>query len=190
MKKLFLFIVALWTWHTHCPAQLAQFHPGEVWNDTENAPINAHGGCVVFHNGTYYWFGEDRTKFESNGVSCYSSTDLYNWKRIGLALKTDGQPREDLNDISQGRLFERPKVIYNPKVGDVEPLGKIEQRLWCRTGMRSHERPNHRSLHALQDVQTERKRIARPNIVRGQRRKSLPYLFHRNEHQHEHRPPA
>lgn len=115
MKKLFLFIVALWTWHTHCPAQLAQFHPGEVWNDTENAPINAHGGCVVFHNGTYYWFGEDRTKFESNGVSCYSSTDLYNWKRIGLALKTDGQPREDLNDISQGRLFERPKVIYNPK---------------------------------------------------------------------------
>lgn len=115
MKKLFLFIVGLWTWHTHCPAQLAQFHPGEVWNDTENAPINAHGGCVVFHNGTYYWFGEDRTKFESNGVSCYSSTDLYNWKRIGLALKTDGQPREDLNDISQGRLFERPKVIYNPK---------------------------------------------------------------------------
>ena len=115
MKKLFLFIVALWTWHPHCPAQLTQFHPGEVWNDTENAPINAHGGCVVFHNGTYYWFGEDRTKFESNGVSCYSSTDLYNWKRIGLALKTDGQPREDLNDISQGRLFERPKVIYNPK---------------------------------------------------------------------------
>ena len=115
MKKLFLFIVALWTWHTHCPAQLTQFHPGEVWNDTENAPINAHGGCVVFHNGTYHWFGEDRTKFESNGVSCYSSTDLYNWKRIGLALKTDGQPREDLNDISQGRLFERPKVIYNPK---------------------------------------------------------------------------
>ena len=36
MKKLFLFIVGLWTWHTHCPAQLAQFHPGEVWNDTEN----------------------------------------------------------------------------------------------------------------------------------------------------------
>ena len=47
MKKLFLFIVGLWTWHTHCPAQLAQFHPGEVWNDTENAPINAHGGCVA-----------------------------------------------------------------------------------------------------------------------------------------------
>ena len=47
MKKLFLFIVGLWTWHTHCPAQLAQFHPGEVWNDTENAPIIAHGGCVV-----------------------------------------------------------------------------------------------------------------------------------------------
>jgi len=115
MKKLFLTIVCLWAWHVHCTAQLTQFHPGEVWNDAEDAPINAHGGCVVFYNGTYYWFGEDRTKFESNGVSCYASTDLYNWKRVGLALKADGTPREDLNDISQGRLFERPKVIYNPK---------------------------------------------------------------------------
>ena len=89
--------------------------PGRSMERCEDAPINAHGGCVVFHNGTYYWFGEDRTKFESNGVSCYASTDLYNWKRVGLALKADGTPREDLNDISQGRLFERPKVIYNPK---------------------------------------------------------------------------
>ena len=49
------------------------------------------------------------------GVSCYQSKDLYNWKRLGLSLKTKGEPKEDMNDISHGRLFERPKVIYNPK---------------------------------------------------------------------------
>ena len=66
--------------------------------------------------GTYYWFGEDRTGFKSNGVSCYQSKDLYNWKRLGLSMKTTGEAREDMNDISQGRLFERPKVFIIPKL--------------------------------------------------------------------------
>ncbi|MCD8318880.1 MAG: family 43 glycosylhydrolase [Paraprevotella sp.] len=115
MKKLFVLLISLLSVSLYSPAQSTGFRPGEVWNDTDSHPINAHGGCVVYHDGTYYWFGEDRTKFESNGVSCYASADLYNWKRIGLALKADGEPREDLNDISKGRLFERPKVVYNPK---------------------------------------------------------------------------
>lgn len=94
-------------------SQNSSFKPGVLWNDTNGDHINAHGGCVVYHENTYYWFGEDRTKNVSNGVSCYKSTDLYNWKRVGLAMATTGERREDLNDISQGRLFERPKVIYN-----------------------------------------------------------------------------
>lgn len=96
-------------------SQNTQISPGILWNDTDGEQINAHGGCVVYEKGIYYLFGEDRTGFVSNGVSCYQSTDLYNWKRIGLSLKTTGDAREDLNDISQGRLFERPKVIFNPK---------------------------------------------------------------------------
>lgn len=112
MKRLFIvcsFIISLTLVH----AQYTGIQPGTVWNDTEGKPINAHGGCIVFHDGTYYLFGEDRTKGFSNGVSCYTSKDLYNWKRIGLALTPTGTAREDLNDISKGRLFERPKVIYN-----------------------------------------------------------------------------
>ena len=96
-------------------SQNTQFSPGVLWNDINGEQINAHGGCVVFEKGFYYWFGEDRTGFVSNGVSCYQSKDLYNWKRLGLSLKTQGEPQEDMNDISHGRLFERPKVIYNPK---------------------------------------------------------------------------
>lgn len=112
--KIILFICFIFSF-TSVFSQNTQISPGILWNDTDGKQINAHGGCVVFEKGIYYWFGEDRTGFVSNGVSCYQSTDLYNWKRLGLSLKTTGDSREDLNDISQGRLFERPKVIYNPK---------------------------------------------------------------------------
>lgn len=87
--------------------------PGEQWNDNDGVPINAHGGCVVFDKGMYYWFGEDRTGSVSNGVSCYKSTDLYNWKRMGLAMESKGPFSKDNNDIGKGRLYERPKVLYN-----------------------------------------------------------------------------
>ena len=35
----------------------AAFIPGEVWKDTDGNPINAHGGGLLYHNGTYYWLG-------------------------------------------------------------------------------------------------------------------------------------
>ena len=34
------------------------FIPGQVWNDMDGNPINAHGGGLLYHNGTYYWYGE------------------------------------------------------------------------------------------------------------------------------------
>lgn len=115
MKKLFLVVCSILASCTFVYAQNTDIKPGTVWNDVAGKPINAHGGCIVFHERTYYLFGEDRTKGVSNGVSCYTSKDLYNWKRVGLALTPTGTAKADLNDISKGRLFERPKVIYNPK---------------------------------------------------------------------------
>ena len=29
-----------------------------IWKDTKGNTINAHGGGLLLHNGTYYWFGE------------------------------------------------------------------------------------------------------------------------------------
>ena len=26
--------------------------------DTDGNPINAHGGGILYHEGTYYWYGE------------------------------------------------------------------------------------------------------------------------------------
>lgn len=91
------------------------FTPGQQWDDKDGKNINAHGGCVVYDDGVYYWFGEDRTGMTSNGVSCYKSVDLYDWERVGLALTLAGPQKEDLNDIGKGRTIERPKVVYNEK---------------------------------------------------------------------------
>ncbi len=93
--------------------------PGELWPDTEGKHINAHGGGILFYNGTYFWFGEsrlprgekDRTNY---GVGCYSSNDLLNWKNEGLALRV-------INDtaslLQPGSVIERPKVIFNRRTG-------------------------------------------------------------------------
>ena len=67
------------------------FHPGALWLDTDSVHINAHGGGIIYHNETYYWFGEHKTKGRGGntalvGVRCYSSKDLYNWKNEGVAL--------------------------------------------------------------------------------------------------------
>jgi Glycosyl hydrolases family 43 len=105
------------TFYSAAPARGAEFHPGEVWRDTDGKPIQAHGGGILFYQGVYYWFGEDKSapthhsRADVVGVRCYSSRDLYQWKNEGLALPAvTGDPT---NDLSPGRVVERPKVIYN-----------------------------------------------------------------------------
>lgn len=92
------------------------FHPGQIWEDTEGVHINAHGGGVLYHNGTYYWYGEHKSEHTSSalvGVRVYSSTDLYNWKNEGVALPV--MPEGSGHKIEKGCVIERPKVIYNEK---------------------------------------------------------------------------
>lgn len=90
----------------------AQFKPDSIWYDTKGDTLNAHGGNVLYDHGAYYWFGEKRGKGASQGVTVYSSKDLYAWKYEGLALA----PVDSAGcDIETGCLMERPKVIYNKK---------------------------------------------------------------------------
>ena len=91
-------------------AARTDFQPGVSWSDTKGTHINAHGGGIAYHNGTYYWFGEDRTGSTSNGISCYTSTDLYNWTRKGLVFKAS----QALDPETKKCILERPKVIFNP----------------------------------------------------------------------------
>lgn len=99
----------------------------KIWKDTKGNPINAHGGGLLLHKGTYYWFGEIKQgntwlvpgqqwedyRVPAGGISCYSSKNLIKWKFEGKALATlKGQPNHDLDT---SKVVERPKVIYNQK---------------------------------------------------------------------------
>jgi len=99
-------------------SESGKFIPGELWLDNNGGVhINAHGGYILFHRGTYYWFGEHKIEGGAGnkahvGVHCYSSTDLYNWYDEGIALAVSDDPK---SDITKGCVLERPKVIYNEK---------------------------------------------------------------------------
>jgi hypothetical protein len=98
-------------------ADLSAFEPGKVWPDNQGVHINAHGGGILFHEGTYYWFGEHKIEGDAGntahvGVHVYASKDLYNWRDEGIALKVSENPE---SDITKGSIIERPKVIYNAK---------------------------------------------------------------------------
>lgn len=117
---------------------------GEVWYDTDGTEIQAHGGQILpvtQADGSviYYWYGEDKTdgyRTVDGGVRVYSSTDLYNWKSEGIAMRnltdkydfeedyfkelyagyTDAQKDAVLLGINDTTsVIERPKVIYNEK---------------------------------------------------------------------------
>ena len=113
---------------THAGELSASFRPGQIWNDTAGKPINAHGGGILFHDGVYYWYGEFKegqtylakvnkswggTRVIAGGVSCYSSTNLTDWKNEGLALPSVADDPE--HDLACENVIERPKVIYNAK---------------------------------------------------------------------------
>lgn len=88
---------------------------GIPWFDNNGNIVNAHGACIVEDNGRYWLFGEwksDKTN-AFPGFSCYSSTDLVNWKFENVVLKVhpDGI-------LGPNRVGERVKVMKCPKTGE------------------------------------------------------------------------
>ena len=99
---------------------------GQLWMDTDGHHINAHGGNIIEHEGTYYWYGENRPYrgFTTEvGVEVYSSKDLRTWKDEGVALAVSEEPG---HDIERGCIMERPKVVYNPKTRKFVMLFHLE----------------------------------------------------------------
>ena len=81
--------------------------------DTAGNAIQAHGGDIIKGtDGTWYWFGEDKTGETTSGhfigVNCYASSDFASWEYRGAVLSP--QPN---TSISGDSVVERPKVIYN-----------------------------------------------------------------------------
>ena len=94
------------------PEHAGKIISGAAWRDTAGNLIQAHGGGILYHNGKYYWYGEDRSEgYVAIGVSAYVSEDLVQWKRVGVVL-----PRSAYDQKWKERnINERPKVVYNPR---------------------------------------------------------------------------
>ena len=59
MRTMMVAALMLWLGMNGLYAQALQaITPGEVWPDDKGEHINAHGGNVMYHEGTYYWYGE------------------------------------------------------------------------------------------------------------------------------------
>ena len=94
------------------------FFPGKEWVDNNGIAINAHGGGILFHENTYFWYGEHKIEGKIGntaqvGVHLYSSKNLYQWKDEGIVLRVN--ETDPSSDIYKGCILERPKVIYNKK---------------------------------------------------------------------------
>ncbi|MEY8326098.1 family 43 glycosylhydrolase [Lachnospiraceae bacterium 54-11] len=97
------------------------FYPGQTWLDTNGKWIQAHGGSVLFVDGTYYWYGENKEKTTGRdsiwtwGVRCYASKDLYNWEDKGLIIPPDlDNPASSLHPTA---MLDRPHILYNKETG-------------------------------------------------------------------------
>ena len=89
--------------------------PGEVWLDTKGERIEAHGGSMFYEEGTYYWYGEDKSHTRKKGktwtwgVKCYSSQDLVNWKDLGHIIEPVTDDKKSL--FYPERRLDRPHII-------------------------------------------------------------------------------
>jgi len=131
-------------------------HPGSIFLDTQNKPINAHGGGFIFYNNTYYWYGEIKvgstylppsnadwggTRVDLTGISCYSSTDLLNWRYNGNVLPTVLNDTE--HDLNIDKVAERPKVVYNERTNKFVMWLHIDSMDYkrARSGVAISDRP-------------------------------------------------
>ena len=101
--------------HAQEPVRYKAIHSGVAWFDQNNREVNAHGSCLVKEGDRYYLFGEHHSDTSNafNGFSCYSSSDLMNWKfeRIVLPVQADGL-------LGPHRVGERVKVMKCPQTGE------------------------------------------------------------------------
>ena len=101
------------------------FRPGKTWYDTQGKRIQAHGGSLLYADGIYYWYGEnkegitgtatgERCPHWHHGVRLYSSVDLYNWRDEGVIMIDREDPH---SPFYPANIMDRPHILYNRRTG-------------------------------------------------------------------------
>ena len=110
-----------------------EIRPGRTWYDTDGKRIQAHSGSILYIDGTYYWYGENKEGITGNatgekcpywhhGVRLYSSVDLYNWRDEGIIMQESDDPE---NPFHPANIMDRPHILYNAETK--------QYVMWCKT---------------------------------------------------------
>ena len=90
------------------------------WLDINGDYIHAHGGEIYEFNNTFYWIGSTEKMYFpslnvwlSEGINCYSSNNLMDWKYENTILYNTSIIITDNNDVSPPWRVEKPKILYN-----------------------------------------------------------------------------
>jgi hypothetical protein len=106
--------------------------PGQIWLDTKGERIQAHGGSLMYLDGSYYWYGENKEFTDPEkgiwhwGVRCYRSDDLYNWEDLGLIIPPE--PDDPDSSVNPHSMMDRPHIIYNGRTKKFVCWLKIMQK--------------------------------------------------------------
>ena len=124
--KQIAFFKEIWQQEQQLPVKEKTHHqdaiyPGEPWLDTKGERIQAHGGAVYYENGTYYWYGENKTYTDGKngiwtwGLKVYASQDLCNWDDLGYLIPP---VLDDPNSaLFPTKRVDRPHILRCPKTG-------------------------------------------------------------------------
>ena len=74
---------------------------GNIWQDVDGNDIQAHGGCIIRHADTYYWYGEHK------GGETYT-TYLVSGAAVNKAVKLL---------VERGYIYEDGKHLYLTEEG-------------------------------------------------------------------------
>lgn len=94
-------------------------YPGQALFDTEGKRIHAQFPHIAVHNGKFYLYGSNReftdgkSKIWHWGIKMYESTDLYNWKDLGLIIPPDENDKDSL--LNPHSIMDAPCLIFNEK---------------------------------------------------------------------------
>lgn len=98
-----------------------EVRPGEIWRDTRGNRIEAHAGGMLYEDGVYYWYGENKehtdgiSRIWTWGIRLYASRDFYNWTDMGLIIPP---VLDDPNsDLFPEKRVDRPHIVKNKKTG-------------------------------------------------------------------------
>ena len=110
-------------------------YPGRPWLDTDGKRIQAHAGALIFEDGVYTWYGENKEHTDGKngiwtwGIRAYQSEDLCNWTDRGLIIPPVLD--DPGSNLAPQKRVDRPHILKNPRTGKYVCWLKLSGREAC-----------------------------------------------------------